>query len=708
MMIMNFLRARCLWNITAVFSLFFATTGLSFGTTTTVTVQILPFPNYGTVNPNYNNQSLTNGKAYSMTAQARSSFTFSGWSFTDGTGSHTNSNAKLTFTNGVAFTAYFVDKQKPSLGIQTPPNSTALTNPAIFVTGTARDNDAVTNVSFALINSQNPSPVWQSASTGNGWNNWWITLTNAPNTNTLLVYAVDRSGNCSATNKLKMTYSAAPASLDGMTMTVTPNPPAPLYNATFATSTFSDETGVGSYTYKKSGPVAGKLSLKYVAPPSAASNNLTVTLQFTDASYGTFTNAKSPNSFSLSTVSNVALAAVTGADVELTDDSGTNQILLNFLTPPLVVDNGSMFNVANPLVISLSAQYPGSISDRVAVIFTHLVNQSGTWVTVAPQTYAGTVIDIGTNSTTNTVTILFDKSSFVSKTDLHGPIAGDPLNILTYYTNNLMTIGAGTFIYTNYSPVGSLLQLSVTGQTNYYILTFTNQSTTNSSDAGTYYEATYGANSGFQGADTGTFAIAAPPIIITQPSMQAVTNAGTASFSVVATGSQPLTYQWQLNGTDLTDGPTGLGSVLSGSSTTNLTVSGATTNDIGNYTVVIANGFGTVTSSVATLSVTLAPVITSQPQSLALTNGATARFSVIAAGVPTLTYQWQFNGTNLVDGPSIWSSATIFGSLTANLAVSPISTNDLGNYQVIVNNSYGSVTSSPAATLSFTTGVPTP
>jgi len=709
LIIMNCLRG--LKISAAIFSSLFLVTGLSFGVTppgtTSVTVQIVPGLNYGSVSPNYNGQSLTNGKAYTMTAKAKAGFTFTGWSITATNSiTYTNSKAKLTFTNGMTFTAYFVDKQKPTLKIATPPSSNALTNDTISILGTTRDNDAVTKVYWQLVNQDSSySPTgWSSAFTGNNWNNWWVDLKLAGNTNTLLAYAVDRSGNCSPTNKLRMTWSAAPVSLSGMTLTVTNDPTTAISFVSFGSSTFSDETGVGTYIYKKTGPVAGRLSLKYTAPPAAKPNNLTVPLLFTDATDGTFSNT---NNFSLATDTNPAPTIVAGADIFLSDANDTNGTLLNFLSPPQVLDNGNLFMVVNPLVVWLSAPYPGNIPDRVSLSFTHLTLVNGVWTAVTPRTYTGTVIATGFVADTNTVTIAFDNPTFVSKTEEYAPATGSSLNILTYYyTNSLATSGTGTFTYTNYSPAGSLLQLNQGGTNFYYVLTFTNLSSTSNADSGSYYAETYGPGGQFQGSNFGSFGIVAPPVITGQPSLQTVTNGGTANFSVVATGSQPLTYQWQLNGTNLTDLTNIWGSIVSGSTTTNLTISNAATNDNGNYTVIVANDFGSATSSAAALSVTLAPAITTQPQSLALTNGATARFRVTASGVPTLTYQWQFNGTNLVDGPSIWSSATIFGSLTANLAISPISTNDLGNYQVIISNSHGSVTSTPPASLTFSTGGP--
>ena len=86
-----------------------------------------------------------------------------------------------------------------------------------------------------------------------------------------------------------------------------------------------------------------------------------------------------------------------------------------------------------------------------------------------------------------------------------------------------------------------------------------------------------------------------PPVIVSQP--QSVTNLSgtTASFSVVANGSAPLSYRWQFNGTNL------LGNVSATNAT--LALANVQTNQSGNYAVIISNQFASVTSSVATLAV---------------------------------------------------------------------------------------------------------
>ena len=84
-----------------------------------------------------------------------------------------------------------------------------------------------------------------------------------------------------------------------------------------------------------------------------------------------------------------------------------------------------------------------------------------------------------------------------------------------------------------------------------------------------------------------------PPSITTQPVSQTVTAGQTATFSVAATGSAPLTYQWQKNG-----------AAISGANSASYTTPATTTADNGaKFTVTIKNGAGSVTSFAASLSV---------------------------------------------------------------------------------------------------------
>ena len=170
------------------------------------------------------------------------------------------------------------------------------------------------------------------------------------------------------------------------------------------------------------------------------------------------------------------------------------------------------------------------------------------------------------------------------------------------------------------------------------------------------------------------------PSITTQPSSVTITAGQTATFSVTATGTAPLSYQWSKNGT-----------LISGATSSSYTTPAETTSASGaQFTVVVSNSVGSVTSSAATLTVNPAPVapsITTQPSSVTITTGQTATFSVTATGTAPLSYQWSQNGT-AISGATSSSYTTPAETTSASGA----------QFTVVVSNSVGSATSN-AATL---------
>lgn len=94
---------------------------------------------------------------------------------------------------------------------------------------------------------------------------------------------------------------------------------------------------------------------------------------------------------------------------------------------------------------------------------------------------------------------------------------------------------------------------------------------------------------------TGGKSINTSPSITTQPSTTVVAIGGSATLSVSAQGQDPLSYQWYVNG-----------AAIPGATQSTYTISNASDASAGNYTVVVTNGLGSVTSSVATVSVATA------------------------------------------------------------------------------------------------------
>ena len=183
--------------------------------------------------------------------------------------------------------------------------------------------------------------------------------------------------------------------------------------------------------------------------------------------------------------------------------------------------------------------------------------------------------------------------------------------------------------------------------------------------------------------------VAIPPQITHGPASQTNLSGTTAQFTVTVSGDQPLNFQWFFNGNLLTDDLR-----HSGSTTTNLTITGIVDSDGGNYTVVASNSFGVRTSAVATLTVLVPATIVSQPGFQAPFPNEPASFTVGVKGTEPVTFQWYGNGSPLSDG------GRFSGCTTSNLTIQNVQFDDQGNYQVVVSNAWGASTSS-VATLSF-------
>ena len=182
------------------------------------------------------------------------------------------------------------------------------------------------------------------------------------------------------------------------------------------------------------------------------------------------------------------------------------------------------------------------------------------------------------------------------------------------------------------------------------------------------------------------FSINGPLQITGQPSDQPVYLGGTAVFTVATSGSSPVSYQWQQDGVNLTDGGN-----ISGSSTATLRITNVSLADAALYSVVVSNAFNVLTSEDGVLEVVYSPpAILTQPASRTCVAGTTATFSVTAQGDQPLSYQWQENGVNLTDG------GTVSGSSSSTLALAQLTQSSDGAYSVIVSNAFFGVSSANA------------
>ena len=120
------------------------------------------------------------------------------------------------------------------------------------------------------------------------------------------------------------------------------------------------------------------------------------------------------------------------------------------------------------------------------------------------------------------------------------------------------------------------------------------------------------------------------PHLTVQPVSCTLAVGGRASFTALAVGGQPLNYQWQCNGTNLTDNTR-----ITGSQGNTLTIASLSASDAGNYHAVITNNYGSAASALAVLTVGGPPVF----QAVTLSGGAINLSWTATAG---LTYQAQY------------------------------------------------------------------
>jgi len=200
-------------------------------------------------------------------------------------------------------------------------------------------------------------------------------------------------------------------------------------------------------------------------------------------------------------------------------------------------------------------------------------------------------------------------------------------------------------------------------------------------DTGSKFDVVVNNSAGSATSTMATLTVTAAPVaptISAQPANQTVAVGETATFSVAANGSAPLSYQWQKNGANISG-------ATAPSYTTPATVSG---DNGAKFDVVVSNASGSITSTIATLTVSaaeVAPTITTQPTNQTVTVGQTATFSVTATGTAPLSYQWQKNG------------ATISGATASSYTTPATVSGDNGaKFDVIVSNAIGSVTSTIA------------
>jgi len=164
---------------------------------------------------------------------------------------------------------------------------------------------------------------------------------------------------------------------------------------------------------------------------------------------------------------------------------------------------------------------------------------------------------------------------------------------------------------------------------------------------------------------------------------QAVSTGSTVTMAPTVSGVPTPALQWVHDGI-LSDGPTGNGSTIAGSTTSTLNITNALAADSGAYSLIASNSAGVVTNSMTlTVSSTNVPPEITGPTDQTVVQGSNATFTASASGLPLPSLQWRLNGSN------------ISGATSSSLTVSNVQYSQNGHiYSVVASNAAGEKTNS--------------
>src|SRR5207249_4499925 len=145
---------------------------------------------------------------------------------------------------------------------------------------------------------------------------------------------------------------------------------------------------------------------------------------------------------------------------------------------------------------------------------------------------------------------------------------------------------------------------------------------------------------------------------------------GSVSFAVGAYSPSAVAYQWRFNGTN-----------ISAATNVSLTLNNLQLSNAGNYSVVLTNSSGSITSAVAVLTVLGEPIILSQPSDLRVLAGSNVTFSLVVSNSDGVTDYWQLNGATVFITPT--NSGSFYPVTNYSFTASAASQ---GTYTVIASN----------------------
>jgi hypothetical protein len=140
--------------------------------------------------------------------------------------------------------------------------------------------------------------------------------------------------------------------------------------------------------------------------------------------------------------------------------------------------------------------------------------------------------------------------------------------------------------------------------------------------------------------------VTSPPKITSQPVSKSALVGQNVTLSAIASGTAPLTLQWNKNNSPLSDG-----GVYSGTGTTALSLTSVSLSDNGSYTLSVSNGSGSTNSNPALLTVAAPPQVTLDPSSSTISGTTLPGVTYVVQSTTDLTapIQWTSLQTNVTD-----------------------------------------------------------
>ena len=187
-------------------------------------------------------------------------------------------------------------------------------------------------------------------------------------------------------------------------------------------------------------------------------------------------------------------------------------------------------------------------------------------------------------------------------------------------------------------------------------------------DSGEYYSVLVTNPAGDQESRRASLRVAQPISIVAQPQPVQIREGQPHELSVLASGTEPMTYQWYKDG-----------AVVDGATASALQIVDAGISDAGDYSLVVGNIVGNVTSALATVEVLLPPSVGDLDALKEVDPGSTVTLTAPVSGFGTFNYQWLKNGIN------------ISGGTEQTLVLTNVTLADSGSYSLNVGSEGGAL-----------------